>query len=66
MRSGLLAAFVLFSCSPMTMPKPAPTIEPLPAFELTDVNPASSTNGQVVGPLALRGKVTGWYFTHSN
>lgn len=65
MRFGLLVAVVLFSCSPMTMPKPAPTIEPLPSFELTDVNPASSTNGRPVGPLALRGKVTGWYFTHT-
>lgn len=46
--------------------KPAPTVEPLPSFELADVNPASATSGQSVGPLALRGKVTGWYFTHSN
>lgn len=66
MRFGLLAAVVLFSCSPMTMPKPAPSIEPLPSFELSDVNPASSTNGQTVSPLALRGKVSGWYFTHTN
>jgi len=66
MRFGLLAAAVLFSCSPMTMPKATPTVEPLPSFELTDVNPASSTSGQSIGPLALRGKVTGWYFTHTN
>ncbi|MBL8940991.1 MAG: hypothetical protein JNM69_40985 [Archangium sp.] len=66
MRLGLLAAFVLFSCSPMTMPRATPSIEPLPAFELTDVNPASSMSGQAVGPLALRGKVSGWYFTHTN
>lgn len=65
MRFGLLAA-VLFSCSPMMTQKPAPTVEPLPSFELADVNPASATSGQSIGPLALRGKVTGWYFTHSN
>ncbi len=64
MRFGLLTAAVLFSCSPMT--KPMPTVEPLPPFELTDVNPGSATNGQSIGPLALRGKVTGWYFTHTN
>lgn len=66
MRPWLLTAAVLFSCSPMPVPKPGPTIEPLPSFELNDVNPASATSGRSIGPLALRGKVTGWYFTHSN
>lgn len=39
--------------------------EPLPEFTLTDVNPASKSTGQGVTPMSLRGKVSGWYFTHT-
>lgn len=35
------------------------------SFELLDVNPASATHGQRVGPGTLAGVVSGWYFTHS-
>jgi hypothetical protein len=47
-------------------PAEQPGAEPLPAFALLDVNPASTTSGQSVGPTRYRGKVSGWYFTHTN
>ncbi|MCU0701874.1 MAG: hypothetical protein MUC96_35675 [Myxococcaceae bacterium] len=50
----------------MEPPTPQPSAEPLPAFALLDVNPASPTSGQQVGPTRYRGKVSGWYFTHTN
>jgi len=58
-----LGLVLLFSCG---APAPrTPTIAALPDFALSDVNPASPTSGQLVMPSALRGKVSGWYFTHS-
>ncbi|MDX2009434.1 MAG: hypothetical protein SFW67_04550 [Myxococcaceae bacterium] len=65
--AGLLA---LAACGmpPPRMEPPAqlPSVEPLPAFALLDVNPGSPTSGQSVGPTRYRGKVSGWYFTHTN
>ena len=43
-----------------------PSVEPLSSFALADVNPASPTAGQQLGPQSFRGKVSGWYFTHSS
>ena len=58
---------LLAACGPAMMPPPPPpaTTEPMPEFALTDVNPASATSGQQVGPSRYRGKVSGWYFTHT-
>lgn len=39
---------------------------PVPDFQLTDVNLASSTARQQVGPKTYEGKITGWYFGHSS
>lgn len=59
-----LGLVVLVSCAGNPTQR-APTIAPMPDFALSDVNPASPTSGQLVKPSALRGKVSGWYFTHS-
>jgi hypothetical protein len=37
----------------------------VPDFELTDVNPNSSTSNQGLSPRDYLQVVTGWYFTHS-
>lgn len=66
MRLALVTAVLLSSCGPVGPQSREPTVTPLPSFELVDVNPASRSAGQLVGPLAVRGKVTGWYFTHSS
>jgi hypothetical protein len=62
----VIVALGLFgsSCQPMSTSRP--TGEPMPEFSLSDVNPASPTSGQAIGPSTLRGKVTGWYFGHSS
>lgn len=65
MRPFMLAALLGLACAPMAPKQTAPTVSPLPDFTLLDVNPGSTTSGQQVGPLTLRGKVSGWYFTHS-
>lgn len=64
MRS-LLLGLLFVACAPAPRTPATPSIQPLPDFALVDVNPGSPTAGQTVGPSALRGKVTGWYFTHS-
>lgn len=57
---------LLAACGPAMMPPPPPvTSEPMPEFALADVNPASATSGQQVGPSRYRGQVSGWYFTHT-
>ena len=64
----LLAALLVTACGP-TPTRPAmsvPSVEPLSSFALADVNPASPTAGQQLGPQSFRGKVSGWYFTHSS
>jgi hypothetical protein len=65
-RLTLLMAVLGLACAPMAPKQTAPTVSPLPDFTLLDVNPDSTTSGQRVGPLVLRGKVSGWYFTHSS
>lgn len=66
MHRALLPAFALLvACGPVASTS-KPSVEPLAAFELTDVNPASRSAGQQIGPVALRGKVSGWYFTHTS
>jgi hypothetical protein len=60
----LLVTTLLVACAPAK--QPIPTNSPLPDFTLLDVNPGSATSGQSLGPRALRGKVSGWYFTHSS
>lgn len=62
----LLSSLLGLACAPMPAKVTAPTVSPLPEFTLLDVNPASATSGQQVGPVTLRGKVSGWYFTHSS
>ena len=66
MRLPLLMVVLGLACAPMPSKQTAPTVSPLPDFTLLDVNPGSTTSGQQVGPLTLRGKVSGWYFTHSS
>ncbi|MCA3012280.1 MAG: hypothetical protein INH41_07760 [Myxococcaceae bacterium] len=46
--------------------EPSPGTGPLPEFTLVDVNPRSASAGQPVGPTRYRGKVSGWYFTHTS
>lgn len=65
-RSFLVTALLVVACAPMPAKQTAPTISPLPDFTLLDVNPASATTGQQLGPRTLRGKVSGWYFTHTS
>jgi hypothetical protein len=68
-RRLLLSVLVLAACgTPVSRPDASvePSMEPLPAFALLDVNPASATSGQSVGPTRYRGQVSGWYFTHTN
>ncbi len=65
-RLTLLFSLLGLACAPMPPKQTAPTVTPLPDFTLLDVNPASATSGQQVGPVTLRGKVSGWYFTHSS
>ncbi len=62
----VLTTVLGLACAPLPAKQPAPTVTPLPDFTLLDVNPASTTSGQQVGPVTLRGKVSGWYFTHSS
>ena len=65
----LLSLLSLAACGmPVSRPDASaqPTVEPLPAFAILDVNPASATSGQSVGPTRYRGQVSGWYFTHTN
>lgn len=62
----VLTTLLGLACAPMPPKQTTPTVTPLPDFTLLDVNPASTTAGQQVGPLVLRGKVSGWYFTHSS
>ena len=61
----LLPVLTLAACGPVASSSKR-SVEPLTAFALTDENPASRTAGQQVGPVALRGKVSGWYFTHTS
>lgn len=61
---AVLAASLLAACAPPMGPGPAAG-DAAPDFALLDVNPGSPTAGQRVGPSTLRGKVSGWYFTHS-
>ncbi|MDP3505931.1 MAG: hypothetical protein Q8S33_36650 [Myxococcales bacterium] len=65
MRLTLFVSLLGLACAPLPATQPAPTATPLPDFTLLDVNPASATSGQQVGPGTLRGKVSGWYFTHT-
>jgi hypothetical protein len=62
----LVPVVLMVGCAPMSAKQTAPTDTPLPDFTLLDVNPGSATSGRQVGPLSLRGKVSGWYFTHSS
>jgi hypothetical protein len=71
MRALVFAACLAVAACGMPPPRVEPPVEepgaePLPAFALLDVNPASTTSGQSVGPTRYRGKVSGWYFTHTN
>jgi hypothetical protein len=69
MRTVALSALLLAAACGPAPTRPAvtqPAVEPLSSFELSDVNPGSRTAGQQVGPLAFRGKVSGWYFTHTS
>jgi hypothetical protein len=63
-RTLFVTTLLVVACTPAK--QTAPTTSPLPDFTLLDVNPGSATSGQSVGPRALRGKVSGWYFTHSS
>ena len=40
-------------------------LEPMPDFELVDVNPNSFTNGESVSPRDHLDKASVWYFGHS-
>lgn len=63
---ALLAGLACGQPPPGPTPSPvAPSAEALPDFALLDVNPASTTSGQAIGPTRYRGKVSGWYFTHT-
>ncbi len=65
-----LAVLTLIACSapPMPMNDAGTTMpgETVPVFLVVDVNPASATANQQVGPKTWEGKVTGWYFGHSS
>jgi hypothetical protein len=37
-----------------------------PDFALEDLNPASPTFGEAIGPSYFRGEASAWYFGHSN
>ena len=38
------------------------TLEPMPDFELTDFNPNSAYNGELIGPSTFRNKISVYYF----
>ena len=38
---------------------------PMPNFSLVDKNPNSPDIGEYFGPRQFRGKISGWYFSHS-
>ena len=38
---------------------------PMPNFSLVDRNPNSPDLGEYFGPRQFRGKISGWYFSHS-
>jgi hypothetical protein len=40
--------------------------DPVPGFELEDVNPASASFGERIGPSTFSGERQVWYFGHSN
>lgn len=62
-----LAVLTFVACAaPMPMPTPVEPGMTVPDFQLTDVNLASSTARQQVGPKTYEGKITGWYFGHSS
>lgn len=63
-RLGVLLLLAACGSPQMTM-RPPDGGAALPTFALVDVNPASATSGQRVGPETFRGKVSGWYFTHT-
>jgi hypothetical protein len=66
MARRVFTLFLLLGSSSGCVPKaPVAGDEPLPPFSLVDVNPHSTTFGMRVGPENYRGRVTGWYFTHS-
>jgi hypothetical protein len=56
----LLALLALAACGP-----PLPT-ETVTEFSLMDVNPNSPSAGQAVTPHDYAGKVSGWFFGHSD
>ena len=62
MRFALLASTLLFACQP---PTPVPS-GLAPDFHLPDVAPDSPRFQQEVSPRDYEGKVSGWYFGHSN
>lgn len=69
MRLPVVLSLALVACGPARQPvtpQPSRSAEPLASFSLLDVNPASPTAGQRVGPQDFRGRVSGWYFTHSS
>ena len=44
---------------------PQPGSGAMPAFSLSDVNPASATYAHGVSPRAYLGGISGWYFGHA-
>lgn len=47
------------------LPIPEGEGDPLPAFELEDINPASDRFGETISPRDYLSQVSGWYFGHS-
>ncbi|MBL8921876.1 MAG: hypothetical protein JNJ54_23695 [Myxococcaceae bacterium] len=67
MRTVCFSALLVVACGPVATspPKAQSAVEPA-ALSLADVNPGSPMAGQQVGPTSFRGKVSGWYFTHTS
>jgi hypothetical protein len=59
---GLVAARLLASASPVSAPAEQ---QMAPDFQLLNVNPTSSTYGEIVSPRDYFGEVSAWYFGHS-
>ncbi len=65
--AGLTTLLLMVGCGAPSLGdfQRLPPEAPRPDFALEDVNPASATLGQTLGPVGHRGSVSAWYFGHS-